>query len=92
MLPVVRGEAATRRQILIYSVVLVAFTILPYATGLFDAVYLGAAVLLGGGFVALAARLWLRPSRRAAVAVHLGIAGLPGAPVLRDGGGPCRRR
>jgi heme o synthase len=71
MLPVARGEAATRRQILFYSVVLVAFTVLPYITGLFDAVYLAAALALGAGFVALAARLWLRPSRRAAVVLHL---------------------
>ena len=72
MLPVVRGDVATRRQILLYSIALVAFTVLPYVTGLFDGVYLGAALLLGAGFVALAARLWLRPSRRAAVVVHLG--------------------
>ncbi len=72
MLPVARGEAVTCRQILIYSLVLVAFTMLPYATGLFDGVYAVAALLLGGTFVALAARLWLRPSHRAAVAVHLG--------------------
>jgi heme o synthase len=72
MLPVARGEAATRRQILIYSVVLVAVSALPYATGLFDGVYLGAALLLGGAFIAVAARLWLDPSRRSAVVVHLG--------------------
>jgi heme o synthase len=71
MLPVARGDAATRRQILVYTVVLVAFTVLPYLTGLFQGVYLGAAVVLGGGFLALAVRLWLRPSHRAAVAVHL---------------------
>ena len=71
MLPVARGEAATRRQILIYSVALVAFTALPYVTGLFDGIYLVAALTLGAGFVALAARLWLRPSRRAAVLLHL---------------------
>jgi heme o synthase len=72
MLPVARGEVATRRQILVYSLVLVAFTTLPYATGLFDGVYVATALLLGGAFVALAARLWLRPSHRAAVVVHLG--------------------
>jgi heme o synthase len=71
MLPVARGEAATRRQILIYSLVLAGFTVLPYATGLFNGIYLGAALLLGGVFVAFAARLWLRPSRRAAVVMHL---------------------
>jgi heme o synthase len=71
MLPVARGEPTTRRQILIYSIALVAFTVLPYVTGLFGGVYLAAALALGAGFVALAGRLALRPSRRAAVALHL---------------------
>jgi heme o synthase len=71
MLPVARGEAATRRQILVYSVVLVAFTVLPYVTGLFGGLYLAAALALGAAFLALAARLWLRPSRREAVVLHL---------------------
>ena len=34
-------------------------------------VALAAALALGAGFVALAARLWLRPSHRAAVVLHL---------------------
>jgi heme o synthase len=71
MLPVARGEPATRRQIVVYSVGLVAFTVLPYLTGLFDAIYLAAALALGAAFIALAARLAVRPSRRAAVALHL---------------------
>ena len=33
MLPVVKGEPATRRQILVYTLILVAFTLLPVATG-----------------------------------------------------------
>jgi protoheme IX farnesyltransferase len=61
----------TRRQILVYTVALVAFTVLPYLTGLFGVVYLVAAVVLGAGFLILALRLWLTPSRRAAVIVHL---------------------
>src|SRR6266576_2735213 len=65
MLPVARGEAATRRQILAYSVVLVAFTVLPFLTGLFGALYLVAALLLGGCFIGLAVDLVLRPSRSA---------------------------
>jgi heme o synthase len=72
MLPVARGEAATRRQILAYSVALVAFTALPFLTGLFGALYLAAALVLGGCFVGLAAHLALRPSRAAAVRLHLG--------------------
>jgi heme o synthase len=71
MLPVAHGEAATRRQILLYSVALVAFTAVPYATGLFGGIYLAAASVLGAGFVGLAVRLALRPSRRAAVLLHL---------------------
>ena len=71
MLPVARGEAATRRQILIYAVALAAFTVIPYATGLFGGLYLGAALLLGAAFVGLAADLAVRPSRAAAVRLHL---------------------
>jgi heme o synthase len=71
MMPVVRGEQATRRQILLYSIVLVGFTLLPAATGLFGALYLVCALLLGAGFCALAARLWARPSRRASLQLYL---------------------
>jgi heme o synthase len=71
MLPVARGDAATRRQILIYSVALVAFTVLPYLTGLFGWPYLAAALAFGAGFVGLAADLARRPSRAAAVRLHL---------------------
>ena len=71
MLPVVRGETATRRQILGYSVVLVAATVAPVITGLFGGLYLAAALVLGTGFIALAARLALRPSRAAALRLYL---------------------
>jgi len=55
MLPVVRGDRETARQILLYSVVLVAFTI---AVGLwFGPLYTVSAVVLGAVFVALAVRL-----------------------------------
>jgi heme o synthase len=71
MLPVVRGEATTRRQILLYAVLLAGFTLLPVATGLFGGIYLAAALPLGAAFVALAARLLARPSRRAALRLYL---------------------
>ncbi len=71
MLPVVRGDEVTRRQILAYSVVLVAFTVLPFLTALFGVAYLLSALVLGTAFIALAARLWLRPSRRAALRLYL---------------------
>jgi heme o synthase len=71
MLPVVRGDAATRRQILAYAAVLVAATMLPAATGLFGLAYAASALVLGAGFIALAARLVTRPSRRAALRLYL---------------------
>ncbi len=71
MLPVARGEQETRRQILAYTVLLVAVTLAPVATGLFGGLYLGAAVALGGGFLALAIRLRARPSRRGALRLYL---------------------
>jgi heme o synthase len=71
MLPVVRGERATRRQILAYTLILVAFTLVPGLTGFFDAAYLVAAAALGLGFTALAVRLLRERSRRAALRLYL---------------------
>jgi len=47
MLPVVRGEAETRRQILLYTVLLYAVTQLPFCAGGFGTIYLVASMLLG---------------------------------------------
>ena len=71
MLPVVKGEAATRRQILLYSVALVAFTLMPVATGFLGGLYAAAAVVLGAAFIALAVRLLRNPSRPAALKLYL---------------------
>jgi protoheme IX farnesyltransferase len=71
MLPVVRGEAETRRQIVIYSFALLAVTLLPLAGGLFGALYAAAAVLLGAALCGLALALWRRPSRKAALRLYL---------------------
>ena len=71
MLPVVKGEAATRRQIVLYTLVLVAFTLLPVATGFLGAIYAVAAVVLGGAFTILAVRLLRNPSRAAALRLYL---------------------
>ena len=57
MLPVVRGDRETTKQIVLYSLVLVAFTVVPFAAGWFGAVYLGAALVLGAVFIWLALRL-----------------------------------
>ena len=71
MLPVVRGEAETRRQIVIYAFVLLAVSLLPVAGGLFDGIYLAAALLLGGALCALALRLRATPTRPAALRLYL---------------------
>ncbi|HZO33466.1 MAG TPA: heme o synthase [Gaiellaceae bacterium] len=71
MLPVARGERATLRQIVGYTFVLVAVTIVPAVVGTFGLVYLGGALALGGAFLVLALRLARRPSRpRAALLFH----------------------
>jgi protoheme IX farnesyltransferase len=58
MLPVVRGETETRRQIVLYSLVLVALTLVMAPFGLMGAGYFLAAVVLGGIFLYFAWRLW----------------------------------
>ena len=54
MLPVVRGERETTRQIVLYSVILVAATFAPVLWGTLGLVYLVAAVALGAAFLWLA--------------------------------------
>jgi heme o synthase len=73
MLPVVRGERETTRQILLYSIVLVAFTV---AVGIWlGPLYTVAALLLGGLFLVLAAQLRRNATRRhAMVLFHYSLA------------------
>jgi protoheme IX farnesyltransferase len=71
MLPVVRGESETRRQILLYTVLLYAVTQLPFCAGAFGNVYLVASMLLGFGFIAGAIRLYRRADRRSALQLYL---------------------
>jgi protoheme IX farnesyltransferase len=58
MLPVVRGADETRRQILLYSLVLFGTSLLLVPVASMGAIYLAAAVVLGGWFVWRALRLW----------------------------------
>ena len=51
MLPVTHGAEFTRLQILLYAVLLLVVTILPYLTGMSGLIYLFAALLLGAGFI-----------------------------------------
>jgi protoheme IX farnesyltransferase len=71
MLPVVRGEAETRRQILLYTVLLYAVTQLPFCAGAFDGIYLVASVALGAAFAYGAWLLVRRPDRRKALRLYL---------------------
>jgi heme o synthase len=74
MMPVVRGARATACQVLVYSLVLVAVTALPGVIGTFGVIYLGAALALGGAFIALAWRLWRDgTSARAGVLFHFSL-------------------
>jgi len=71
MMPVVRGEDETRRQIVLYTVLLVAVTLLPVAGGLFGLIYLVAAIILDGIFLTLAIRLQKAATRPAALRLYL---------------------
>jgi heme o synthase len=75
MLPVVRGERETTRQIVLYSLVLVGVTLLPVAWRTFGAVYLVSALALGGWFLLLAWRLRREPTpARASGLFHYSLA------------------
>src|SRR5215216_5615712 len=60
MLPVVAGPDATRLQILLYTIVLVAVALAPWPLGYFDAVYGVTSLLLGAGMLALAVNVYRR--------------------------------
>jgi protoheme IX farnesyltransferase len=64
MLPVVKGEAETRRQILFYSLLLLGITLVLFVMGTMGYIYLVGAILLGGGLVYLAIRLWRDQSKK----------------------------
>ena len=75
MLPVVRGEEETARQIMLYTVGLVAFTLAPALWGMFGLVYLVAAAALGAVFLWLAWRLRReRTPARAKILFHYSLA------------------
>ena len=63
MLPVVAGPDATRLQILLYTIVLVAVAAAPWPLGYFDAVYGVTSLLLGAGMLALAINVYRRRER-----------------------------
>ncbi len=71
MMPVVRGEGETRRQIVLYTGLLVLLTMLPACGQLFGTFYLVSICVLGGGFAWLALRLYRRKDRRSALRLYL---------------------
>ena len=59
MLPVTHGKRYTRLQVLLYTLILLAVSLLPYAIRMSGWLYLSAALLLGGLFVAYALRIYV---------------------------------
>src|SRR5579884_4211862 len=71
MMPVVRGEHETRRQILLYTLLLYAISQLPFCAGGFGGIYLATSMALGGAFIAGAVLLYRRADRRSALRLYL---------------------
>jgi protoheme IX farnesyltransferase len=71
MMPVVRGEPETRRQILLYTLLLYAVTQLPFCAGAFGGIYLVCSITLGLAFVAGSVLLYRRADRKTALQLYL---------------------
>jgi len=57
MLPVTHGEEYTRLNVLLYTILLVLITIIPYLTGMSGLIYLGTALILNSIFLYYAIRM-----------------------------------
>jgi protoheme IX farnesyltransferase len=62
MLPVTHGEAFTRLHLLLYTMLLTAATLLPFASGMAGWFYLGVALVLDAVFLGYAVAIWRRYS------------------------------
>ncbi len=72
MMPVVRGEDETRQLIVLYTVLLVALTLMPVVFGYFGLIYGAVAVAARRlSFISLALRLWREAERRSALRTYL---------------------
>jgi protoheme IX farnesyltransferase len=71
MLPVVRGEHETRKQILLYAILLWAVTQLPFCAGGLGAIYLAGSLVLSALLIAGAVVLYRRADRRSALRLYL---------------------
>ena len=65
MLPVTHGEAYTKLHILLYTIIMVLVSFLPYITGMSNLLYFIAAIALGGGFMYWSLVLLFGNNRRA---------------------------
>ena len=71
MMPVVRGERETRRQIVLYTLLLYAISQLPFCAGEFGVAYLLASIVLGLAFIAGGLWLYRQADRRSALRLYL---------------------
>ena len=71
MMPVVHGEDETRRQIVLYTCLLLVLTLIPVVFGFFGVLYALVAAGLGAAFLVLALRLKRRADRRSALRTYL---------------------
>ena len=68
MLPVTHGKRYTQLQVLLYTLILFAVSLLPWVVGMSGAVYLLAAVALGGVYIGYALRIYFAYNDRVAQA------------------------
>ena len=61
MLPVTHGEAFTRLNILLYTILLLVISLMPYLTGMSGLIYLVTALGTGGHFLWLSVKTYRRP-------------------------------
>jgi protoheme IX farnesyltransferase len=59
MLPVTHGRKFTQLHVLLYTLILTAASLMPFAYGMSGWLYLGAAAVLGGVFIAYAVRIYV---------------------------------
>ena len=67
MLPVTHGVEFTRLQILLYTILLLITTLLPYLTGMSGLIYLLTAVVLGLGFIYFAVQMMRKKDNKTAM-------------------------
>jgi protoheme IX farnesyltransferase len=66
MMPVVYGIKETTRHILLYSLLLFAMCLALFSVGRLGLIYLGAALVLNGAFIAMAVKLYRNPDTKTA--------------------------